>query len=299
MSDDMSISRSSPKTGGIALLRFFKSLGGRVFLDDENNSVVGVSHNTIQKWISVLEASYIVHGLPPHHRNFNKRVIKTPKLYMLDSGLACWLLGIESTQQLAYHPLRGELFETAVVTELIKARWNRGLASNISFWRDRGAREADVIVDNAGSLEPIEIKSGATLHRNAFTSLRAYDRIKSVSARLTRKALGTPPSAGSLLLGLFISLRSFFSRLRFRLGFRFRRCIKVLEINFKGLFRRCLNPTLASLQQPQAHHFLSGSSNRPFHAHKAGKRQNNRPLVLHLLRCAIFALFTPNAANMH
>jgi len=135
---------------------------------------VGVSHNTVQKWISVLEASYILHRLPPHHRNFNKRVIKTPKLYMLDSGLACWLLGIESTQQLANHPLRGELFETAVVTELIKARWNRGLTSNISFWRDRGGHEVDVIVDNAGTLEPIEIKSGATLHRNAFTGLTRW-----------------------------------------------------------------------------------------------------------------------------
>jgi predicted AAA+ superfamily ATPase len=122
----------------------------------------------------VLEASYIIHRLPPHHRNFNKRVIKTPKLYMLDSGLACWLLGIETSQQLANHPLRGELFETAIVTDLIKARWNRGLPSNISFWRDRGGREVDVIVDNAGALEPIEIKSGATLHRSAFTALTRW-----------------------------------------------------------------------------------------------------------------------------
>ena len=87
-------------------------------------TTAGITHNTAKAWISVLEASYIVHLLPPHHQNFNKRLVKTPKLYFLDTGLATWLLGIQNNEQLATHVQRGALFETWVISELLKARYN-------------------------------------------------------------------------------------------------------------------------------------------------------------------------------
>ncbi|WP_421620808.1 ATP-binding protein [Alkalilimnicola ehrlichii] len=157
--------------------RFLRLVAGRTgqllnqtALGDE----VGVSHNTVREWLSVLEASYVIHRLPPHHRNFNKRLVKTPKLYMLDTGLACWLLGIENASQLTTHPLRGALFETAVVGEFLKARWNKGLPSNLAFWRDRAGREVDLVIDRAGVLQPVEIKSGSTVSRDAFRGLNRW-----------------------------------------------------------------------------------------------------------------------------
>lgn len=165
--------------------RFLRLLAGRTgqllnqsALADET----GVSHNTIREWTSVLEASYIIHRLPPHHRNFNKRLVKTPKVYFLDTGLAAWLLGIETAQQLATHPLRGALFETWVVSEYLKARWNRGLPSNLSFWRDRSGREVDLVIDKGVKLRPVEIKSGATVSRDAFRGLERWCELAGTEA---------------------------------------------------------------------------------------------------------------------
>jgi len=137
----------------------------------------GVSHNTARDWISVLEASYIVHRLPPHHRNFNKRLVKTPKLYFLDTGLAAWLLSIETPGQLSTHPLRGALFETWVVAELLKKRLNSGRPSNLSFWRDRAGHEVDVLIEIGGGLVPVEVKSGATISRDAWRGLEKWQEI--------------------------------------------------------------------------------------------------------------------------
>jgi len=135
---------------------------------------VGVSHNTIREWLSVLEASYIVHRLPPHHRNFNKRLVKTPKLYFLDTGLAAWLLGIEEERQITTHPLRGALFETWVVSEFLKARYSRARASNLSFWRDRAGHEVDLIAEHADRLQPVEIKAGATVTADWLRGLKRW-----------------------------------------------------------------------------------------------------------------------------
>ena len=137
----------------------------------------GITHNTARAWLSVLEASYVVHLLQPHYRNFNKRLRKTPKLYFLDPGLAAWLIGIQNPEQLAIHPQRGELFETWVVSELLKARFNRALASNLYFWRDRAGLEVDVLVEQGATLMPIEIKSGQTLVRDFFTGLERWQRL--------------------------------------------------------------------------------------------------------------------------
>jgi uncharacterized protein len=138
---------------------------------------VGVVHNTIASWISVLEASYIIYLLKPHFNNFNKRVTKTPKIYFYDSGLVCSLLGIEKPEQLATHHIKGALFEGLIVTELIKARFNNGLPNNCYYWRDKTGNEVDCIVDKAGSLIPIEIKSGKTINTDYFSNLNYWKSI--------------------------------------------------------------------------------------------------------------------------
>lgn len=134
----------------------------------------GITHNTAKAWLSVLEASYIVFLLPPHHRNFNKRLIKTPKLYFYDTGLAAWLLGIREPGQLAIHAMRGALFEGWVISELLKSRFNRALDANLSFWRDRTGNEVDVLVEQGETLSPIEVKSGRTVTRDSVAGLRHW-----------------------------------------------------------------------------------------------------------------------------
>jgi predicted AAA+ superfamily ATPase len=137
----------------------------------------GITHNTARAWLSVLEASYIVHLLQPHFRNFNKRLVKTPKLYFYDPGLAAWLLGIQDPAQLIIHPQRGALFETWVLSELLKARFNRALASNLYFWQDRSRHEVDVVVEQGATLMPIEVKSGKTVVPDFFDNLESWKEI--------------------------------------------------------------------------------------------------------------------------
>jgi hypothetical protein len=138
----------------------------------------GITHNTARAWLSILQAAYIVFLLPPHHRNFNKRIIKTPKLYFFDTGLVAWLLRIQSAAQVETHPLRGAMFETLIVTEMIKACAARGLPSNLYFWRDREGHEVDVVIDQAGRLLPVEIKSGATLSSDWYEGLRYFAELQ-------------------------------------------------------------------------------------------------------------------------
>ncbi len=142
----------------------------------------GITHNTAKAWISVLEASYILHLLRPHHENFNKRLLKTPKLYFYDTGLLCWLLGIQFPEQLVTHPLRGSIFETFVVSELKKRFFNRGERGALYFWRDSNGNEVDVIVPVGEQLMPIEIKSGQTVNRNFFTGLSRWKALAGAMA---------------------------------------------------------------------------------------------------------------------
>jgi hypothetical protein len=123
----------------------------------------GISHTTAREWLSVLEASYLVFLLPPYHRNFGKRLVKSPKLYFLDTGLAAALLGIQDTGTLDLHPQRGALFETLVVGEFVKARFNRGRPAGLFFWRDSSGHEVDLLFEAGTRLQAVEIKSGATL----------------------------------------------------------------------------------------------------------------------------------------
>ncbi len=131
----------------------------------------GISHNTVKAWISVLEASYILFQLRPHHVNFNKRLVKAPKLYFYDVGLVSWLLGIQTPEQMETHPLRGNIFETFVVAELMKLFLNRGERPNIHFWRDSNGVEVDILIEHGGRITPVEIKSGRTVTGHFFSGL--------------------------------------------------------------------------------------------------------------------------------
>lgn len=122
----------------------------------------GVSAVTARQWLSVLETSYLVMQLQPYHSNFGKRLTKTPKLYFLDVGLMAWLLGLRDTTTLATHAARGALFETWVVSELVKQRFNAGQRAELFFWRDNTGHEVDVVYETPQGLQGIEIKSGST-----------------------------------------------------------------------------------------------------------------------------------------
>jgi uncharacterized protein len=135
----------------------------------------GISHVTAREWLTVLEASYIVYLLRPYHRNFGKRLVKTPKLYFLDTGLAAWLLGIRGVRDVAIHAMRGALFETMVVGEFLKHRWNAGQPAELYFWRDAAGHEIDLLFLAGDRLQAVEIKSGMTF---AFEWLDAARRWK-------------------------------------------------------------------------------------------------------------------------
>lgn len=134
----------------------------------------GITHNTAKAWLSVLEASFIVVQIRPYYRNFGKRLVKTPKLYFLDSGLVAWLLEIREPEQIRAHPLRGALFETWAIVEMLKGRANAGLAANLYFWRDRAGMEVDCVIDRGIELVPIEIKAGQTVASDFFDPLARF-----------------------------------------------------------------------------------------------------------------------------
>ena len=137
-------------------------------------SDVGVSDKTVKHWLSILEACYLVHFVRPHSANFGKRLVKMPKLYMTDVGLAASLIGIRDESQARTHPLRGALFETLVVNELLKNRMNAGLREPLHFWRDNIGTEVDVVLERAGAIAAVEIKSGLTVASDAFSNLAKW-----------------------------------------------------------------------------------------------------------------------------
>lgn len=150
----------------------------------------GISPNTAKSWLSILEASFIIHFLQPHHENFNKRLIKSPKLYFCDTGVACSLLSIKSSQQLATHYLKGNLFENLIVNEFIKFRIHQGKRPNTYFWQDKTRKEVDIIVDEGGSLFPYEIKSSKTKQVQLFDNLLYWQKQSGVSTDYLRLIFG-------------------------------------------------------------------------------------------------------------
>lgn len=142
----------------------------------------GVTHKTIAAWLSVLEAGYVVFLLQPHHQNFGKRLVKTPKLYFHDTGLAAHLLGIQDAAHLSIHPSRGALFENLVISELLKARYNQGLDSNLFFWRNNTGQEVDVLIEWGDQLVPVEIKSSQTFHADFLRGLTQWSAYAGAAA---------------------------------------------------------------------------------------------------------------------
>jgi predicted AAA+ superfamily ATPase len=137
----------------------------------------GISHPTARSWISVLQAGFIVHLLPPHHANFSKRIIRSPKLYFLDTGLLCYLLRLRDPLDILSHALRGAIFETYVLAEFVKAFAHLGERPPLFFWRDQTGHEVDLIVDAGTRLHPIEVKAGETIDPAVFAGLRYYLRL--------------------------------------------------------------------------------------------------------------------------
>ena len=136
----------------------------------------GVTHKTIAAWLSVLQAGYVVFLLQPHHKNFGKRLVKTPKLYFHDTGLAAYLMGIANAQHLSIHSARRALFENWVISELLKHRYNLGLTSHLYFWRNNTGDEVDVVMEFGEKLLPIETKSGQTFHPEFLIGLTKWAR---------------------------------------------------------------------------------------------------------------------------
>ncbi|MFM9887244.1 MAG: ATP-binding protein [Burkholderiales bacterium] len=136
----------------------------------------GVSERTTRHWLSILETCYLIHFVRPHVRNFGKRLIKMPKLYFYDVGLAASLLGIQTAEQMVAHPLKGALFETMVANAFLKARRNAGRRDQLYFWRDNIGTEVDLVIEQRQALAGIEFKSGSRVASDAAVSLRKWQR---------------------------------------------------------------------------------------------------------------------------
>ena len=156
-----------------------------------------VTHTTARSWISVLEASGLVFKLPPYFRNYNKRLVSAPKLYFADTGLLCWLMGIETDRQLHQHPLYGVIFETFVVCEMRKRALNSGAVPRLYYWRDNAKLEIDLITEENDGPHPIEIKSGRT-YRNEWSK----------PMRRWINATGIPAENGKVIYGGDLALRN-------------------------------------------------------------------------------------------
>ena len=137
----------------------------------------GISPNTAKSWISILETSYIVYRMQPYYRNFNKRLVKSPKLYFYDTGVACSLMGIRDASQVNLHYMKGALFENLIINEFIKRDFHRGERRNPYFWQDSRGKEIDCLLVEGETIVPVEIKSGLTVGSDFFSALNRYIRL--------------------------------------------------------------------------------------------------------------------------
>lgn len=158
-------------------VRFLKLCAGRVAQLLNVASLAtecGISVPTANAWLSILETSYTIFLLKPYYKNFNKRLVKSPKLYFCDTGLAASLLGLEDSRQMETHYMRGELFENMVINEFIKRAYAQGREPNLYFWRDSNNDEVDLLSEQGTNIECYEIKSAATMHSDHFSSLKTF-----------------------------------------------------------------------------------------------------------------------------
>jgi uncharacterized protein len=160
--------------------KFMKLCAGRigqVLNSSQLANETGASVNTIRSWISVLETSFIIHLLQPWFDNINKRLVKSPKLYFYDLGLACYLLGIGNPDQVGRDPLRGSLFENLVINEIIKKYFNCGMNAEVYFYRDKHGNEVDAVLKSGNSMIPVEIKSSETFHSDFLKGLKHFGEL--------------------------------------------------------------------------------------------------------------------------
>ncbi len=160
--------------------KFMKIVAGRVGQLINFNKIsyeLGVDQKTVKSWFSILEASFIVFFLQPHHKNFNKRIVKTPKLYFYDTGLASNLLGIQDEDSLDLHWAKGALFENLIILEMLKTNLNKGLQPKLYFWRDNTGNEIDCIEERGEDIYSYEIKSSKTIQKDFFKGLNYYNKI--------------------------------------------------------------------------------------------------------------------------
>lgn len=160
--------------------RFMKLCAARVGSSANASELageLGISSPTVAKWLSLLEASYLIFTIPPYFENFGKRAIKTPRFYFTDVGLACYLLGIETQAQVERDPLRGKLVENLVASEIAKARLNQGREPQLYFFRDQNQNEVDLIFQKGHEALPIEIKSSQTFNPQFLKGLRAFSKL--------------------------------------------------------------------------------------------------------------------------
>jgi uncharacterized protein len=160
-------------------LRLTAARTGQILNMQALGNDVGVNEKTVRNWLGILETCYLIHFVRPHLANFGKRLIKAPKLYMTDVGLAASLLGIQTPEQAMNHPLRGALFETLVVNELLKNRLNAGLRQPLWFWRDNTGTEVDIVVENGNDIAAVEIKSGIEVSSDSFRSMKLWHKYAS------------------------------------------------------------------------------------------------------------------------
>ncbi len=165
--------------------KFMRLVAGRIGQLMNYSSLsteVGVDEKTIKSWISILETSFLCFTLQPHFNNFSKRLVKTPKLYFYDTGLACSLLGIKRKEDIAQHWAKGALFENMIIADLMKIYYNRGEIPPLYFWRDSAGNELDCLIDTGLNYRAIEIKSGTTIQPDFFKNLKYYEGLSGIGA---------------------------------------------------------------------------------------------------------------------
>jgi len=175
--DVLQITRIADAVLFIKFLKLVAGRAGQLLNFSSLASDTGVSVNTIRSWIHLLEMSFIVLLLKPHHNNFSKRLVQQPKVYFYDTGLLCHLLGIEKPAQLNTHFARGSIFENMVILDLLKNRYNKGFLNNLFFWRDNHGKEIDCIIETGVKLYPVEIKSSHTRSLHFFDALSYYTKL--------------------------------------------------------------------------------------------------------------------------
>lgn len=186
--------RSLQAVGNLAQFHLFLKLCagrvGQILNISALGAETGVSVNTAKAWLSVLEASYIIYRLQPHYKNFNKRLVKSPKLYFTDTGLACHLLGIKDAEQLHTHYAVGALFENFVIMECYKQRLNQGKGNGLYYWKDNKGMEVDLLVEDGTALTAYEVKAGRTANAEYFRNLKYWCKLS-----------GSRPEEGTVIYG--------------------------------------------------------------------------------------------------